>query len=232
VIEEARLLHHEEMIESADAVVETLDLRRHLVGCAVHHHALLLLVLERLRTDRSGASSIHALQRLHVERDRHVAWRVAVLRRDLDVDVPGQLARAALGVGFGFTGIDQRHERHAATAWQSRIAISAAIGVEHLTHLVVGLQEGREHVAAACDFADRLEVARAGNPDRRMRALIGPRPDIDGAAVGEAAFEPERTIVGGPRLHDQIDALPQPLDCLGRIGVGGIDLVGHAAHEA
>src|SRR5262249_4668622 len=168
------------------ALVETLDLRHHLVRRAVHDHALLFLVCERLRADRGGAPGISALQRLDVERDRYVAGRVAILRGDLDVDVPGELARAALRVRLGVSRVDQRHECHAAAARQAAVAIGAAVGIEHLADLVVGLQKGREHVAAARHLADRVEVARPGDPDWRMRALIGPPPDGYRPATGYA----------------------------------------------
>ena len=38
--------------------------------------------------------------------------------------------------------------------------------------------------------------------------------------------------MGRPGLDAEVDAFPQPLERLGRVGVGGEDLIGHAAHEA
>src|SRR5438309_1191311 len=93
------------------------------------------------------------------------------------------------------------------------------------------LQECREYVAAARSFLDRCKIARAGDPDRRVRLLVGPRPKIDRAAAREAAFEIERFLVAGPSLYRQVDALPQPFNGLRRVGVCGKDFVGHPTHE-
>ncbi len=70
------------------------------------------------------------------------------------------------------------------------------------------------------------------DPDRRMRLLVGPRPDVDPARVEEAALVAERAVVAGEGLEDEVDRLPLALVGVDRVGVGGRNLVGHAAHEA
>jgi hypothetical protein len=113
----------------------------------------------------------------------------------------------ALGVLLRLAGIDQRHERGAPAARQALIEIGAAVGVEQRAHFFVRLQEGREDIAARGGFPDRVEIARPRDPHRRVRRLIGSRPEIDEAPAREAPFEIER-LVGGPRLDREIDALP------------------------
>ena len=104
MIEKARLLHHQQVIEAADAVVEAPDLLRDLIGRAIHHHALLALKLESLRPHGVGAAGKCALQRLDVELDRHIAGRIAELRLGLGGHVPDELARAGLGVVLRVAG--------------------------------------------------------------------------------------------------------------------------------
>ena len=65
-----------------------------------------------------------------------------------------------------------------------------------------------------------------------MGRLVGPRPQVDQPSTREAAFEVERLVVARPCPDCEVDALPEPLDRLRRIGIGREDFVGHAAHEA
>ncbi len=65
-----------------------------------------------------------------------------------------------------------------------------------------------------------------------MGRLVGARPKVDGALVGELAFKIERAFGVRPGLRHKVDAFPQPLDGLRRVAVGGEHFVRHAAHEA
>ena len=106
------------------------------------------------------------------------------------------------------------------------------IGIEHQLHLVMRLQKGREDIAPARDLLDVVIVAGTGDPDHGMRLLVRARPYVHHAAMGEAAFEIERPIVAGPGFHDQIDAFPEALQRLRRVGVGGEYFIGHPTNDA
>ena len=64
VVEVAGLLHHHQVVEAADLIVELADARRHLVRRAGDQDALLHHVVEALRAHRLGAAAELALQRL------------------------------------------------------------------------------------------------------------------------------------------------------------------------
>src|SRR5579872_2420308 len=111
-----------------------------------------------------------------------------------------------------------------------RLAPAPAIGIVDRARAIETGQERRLHIAM------RTDTRRAGwtggaDPDRRMRLLIGTRPDVHGAVVEKAALVAERAIMRGPRLHDQVQRFPLPLVHAHGVAVGGQHLVGHAAHE-
>ena len=72
--------------------------------------------------------------------------------------------------------------------------------------------------AAAAEFGGVIGVG-GRRPHRRMRLLVGPRPDVD-VAVGEMlALPAERAVVMGQGLVDQVDRLPEALADADRVGV-------------
>ena len=73
------------------------------------------------------------------------------------------------------------------------------------------------------DLARRLVAARR-DPDRRMRILVGPRPDVDVAVVVILAFEVERPVVCRHGLDDEVVCLPEPLHHVHGLAVGRHDL--------
>jgi hypothetical protein len=58
-----------------------------------------------------------------------------------------------------------------------------------------------------------------------MRLLPHPRPDIDVAVLEKFSVPIEVFVVGGHRLQDKIMRLPEAVHQLGRIAIGGCDLV-------
>ena len=170
-----------------------------------------------------------------MERRRDVAWNGAELRFRLVVgDVPEHLLGAFLGLVLRLAGEHQRHvsELVVGRRRQPFLAEVLAHAVEHLGEDIHRGQEHGEHIAALDHLAGGLQVAAAGDPDRRMGLLVGTRPYIDLALVDETAFVVERAVMGGPRLDDQVDGLPHALARRRRVGVRRQQLVGHAAHEA
>ena len=65
-----------------------------------------------------------------------------------------------------------------------------------------------------------------------MRLLPHPRPDVHLPVLKKLALPVEHLVVGGHRLEDEIVRLPEALHQLGRIAVGGGDLVGNALDES
>src|SRR5207253_9379647 len=63
-------------------------------------------------------------------------------------------------------------------------------------------------VAAPGDLLHGLQAERAGNPDRRMRALLRQRPRIDVAQRIMPPFVPERAGLG-PGALNEVDRLPE-----------------------
>ena len=96
----------------------------------------------------------------------------------------------------------------------------------------MGLQEAREIKSPLGDPVDIGAVGGTGRPDRRVRLLVRRGPNVDAAFMPVGALVVERAVTGGPGLEDQLEAVPQPLHGLGRIGVGGEELVRYAAHES
>src|SRR5262249_59307122 len=84
-----------------------------------------------------------------------------------------------------------------------------AIGVVDRGRAAVSGQERRLHIAARADAAG---AARCGgrHPDRRMRLLIGARPNIDVAVMEEPTLVAHRSVVAGPGLDDEVPGLPLP----------------------
>src|SRR5262249_34717301 len=81
--------------------------------------------------------------------------------------------------------------------------------------------------------ANAAGAARRGrrHPDRRMRLLIGTRPNVDVAVMEELALMAHRSVVTGPGPDDEIDRLPLPLVHAHGIAVRRQPLLGQAAHE-
>ena len=64
-----------------------------------------------------------------------------------------------------------------------------------------------------------------------MWLLVGTRPDVDHAVMEKASLVAERTVMGRPRLDNQIERLPMPLVHSHGIAVTGGYLPRHAADE-
>ena len=74
--------------------------------------------------------------------------------------------------------------------------------------------------------------AHAGHPDRRVRLLDRPRPDIHRAILEKFAFPGERAVMRGQRLQDQVVRLPVAAHQAAGVGVGGVDLIRRALDQA
>ena len=72
--------------------------------------------------------------------------------------------------------------------------------------------------------------ALRGNPDRRMRLLIGPRPAVHVFEVIVLALEGEGAGLG-PGLHDQIVRLVEAVVGFRRVRARGMIFGADAAHE-
>ena len=88
----------------------------------------------------------------------------------------------------------------------------------HHVELRVGQRD--ERVAPVGHEADRLDGAGAGDPDGRVRLLVGARPHVDEAEVVVLALEVEGPGLR-PRAHDQVVGLAVPF-----AHERGVDLVG------
>ena len=99
-----------------------------------------------------------------------------------------------------------------------------------LGHLVAVVGEVAEHVVHLGRPAPRLHRAGAGNPDRRMRLLDRPRPDVDVALLVEAAVEGERVLLL-PGAQDEVVRLVVALAQLARVGAVGVGGVHRRAHR-
>src|SRR5580704_5300304 len=103
-------------------------------------------------------------------------------------------AAARLVAVFGNT--DQAEIGEAIGPW--RLAplgqIAAAIGVIERPRVVAGAQRGH-HIAALAEDP-RLGGRAGGGPDRRMRLLPDPWPDIDLAIIEILALPVEHFVVG------------------------------------
>ena len=96
------------------------------------------------------------------------------------------------------------------------------------------LQFGGEHqvgIAVAGGPGHRVAAHHAGNPDRRVRVLVGPRPRIHVAVVVVLAFPAERAGLR-PRLDDEVVRFLEALPVVRRHGVVGDALAPGAAHPA
>ena len=122
----------------------------------------------------------------------------------------------------------------AAAARQAAVDVGAAVGVEHRTS---------PSRAAAGRWRTRSRARRdLGCSRSRCEPVIqtcGMRLSASGRGQTLTArlWVNRPSKLNGPswrrpRLDDEIDAFPQALDGLRRVGIGGEDLVGHAAHEA
>ena len=93
-----------------------------------------------------------------------------------------------------------------------------------LGHLVAVVGEVAEHVVHLGRPAPRLDRAGAGDPDRGMRLLDRPRPDVDVALLVEAAVEGERLFLG-PGAQHEVVGLVVAVAQLARVGAVGISRV-------
>src|SRR5688572_7451387 len=66
---------------------------------------------------------------------------------------------------------------------------------------------------------DGLLAEDPGNPDARMRLLERQRPRVHDAVLEVRALPPERPVLG-PRLHDELVRLLEPLAVVGWIDAG------------
>ena len=97
-----------------------------------------------------------------------------------------------------------------------------------------GLQFGRQHqirVAVLGRPGHRVAAHHAGNPDRRVRGLVGARPGIHVAVVVVLALPAERAGLR-PGLDDEVVRLLEALPVVGRHGVVRHALAPGAAHPA
>ena len=78
------------------------------------------------------------------------------------------------------------------------LAPAGPVVVVDRNRVLVAGEERRLNVAVRADPCRAARSCRA-DPDRRMRLLVRPRPDIDVAVMEEAAFVAERSIVRGSR---------------------------------
>ncbi len=95
------------------------------------------------------------------------------------------------------------------TVWAGLVAVVGEVAV-HVVHLRAP--------------APGLDRAAAGNPDRRMRLLDRPRPDVDVALLVVAAVEGEGVLLG-PGLHDEVVRLVVALAQLARVLAVGVAVV-------
>src|SRR5205823_4636481 len=108
--------------------------------------------------------------------------------------------------------------------------VALAIGIVERPRVVAGA-ERRHDIAALAQHAG-VVAAAGGAPDRWMRLLPRPRPDVHLPIMEELAFPVERGVVARHRLDDEIVRLPEPVHDADGILVGARKLVGHALDEA
>src|SRR5580704_6441992 len=223
------------MAKTADVVIDFSDLLDDLVRRSRHHQAGFDSVFDG-RAFAKMAERVHpAAHDVNRGADRNVARRIGEVRYDLvGGDVPHQLFGAVAGFGFARRGIDERGvgqpiKRHGVAA--ARFAPTLPIGIENPAGAIVAGEESRLHKAPRAD-ACRTAWTGGAHPNRRMRLLVRPRPDVDHAVVKEPALMTYRTVMSRPGLDDEIERFPVPLVHAYRIAVRGCDLPRHTAHEA
>jgi hypothetical protein len=99
--------------------------------------------------------------------------------------------------------------------------------VSHLSDNVLLLQ----YIRGALAQHARVGLAGGRAPDRRMRLLPRPRPDVHLPVVEELALPVERPVMGGHRLDDEIVRVPEAVHYADRVLVGCRELVRHALDE-
>ena len=110
--------------------------------------------------------------------------------------------RLGLRVGLGRMTQRQVGELVGARLGQPLLGAALAVGVDQLLGPLVGRQEAGERVLVI-GHPGHVVQAGAGDPDRRVRLLVRPRPDVDVAVVPEAPFPVER-LGRRPGLQDQV----------------------------
>ena len=197
---------------------------RHLVRRADDHVAVFDdgVELARLLVD-AGDRSLAAQRRLadlalDAGADRRlggVAGRRGEARVDVQaaaVEVLGRLAVELPRLGFGLGDADELQE---ARTVRIRLLAEAFHLLPEAVHrlprrLVAVVRQIAVDVVHLGAPLPRLDRPAAGNPDRRVRALDGARPDVDVALLVEAAVEGEGLRLG-PRPGHEVVRLVVPL---------------------
>src|SRR5579862_1039189 len=200
VVEMSGLPHDQQIPEAADMVIEVLDLLEDAIGGAEEHRAIRDRGVDGgVETKITEAAAGRVTQHhLHIGGDRAIAGRISEPGRDLvRGDVPEQLlsagARFRLIVGdIDHGGIGEAIDRDIVAF--ARLAPALAIGIIDRGGSFKAGEEGRLDEAMRADLR-RTARARRADPDRWMRLLIRPRPDIDVAVMEEAALEAGRTVM-------------------------------------
>ncbi len=109
-------------------------------------------------------------------------------------------------------------------------AIGVAIGLVERLRRIAGAE--RRHGIAALAEALRVVLAAGRAPDRRMRLLIRPRPDVHLAIMEILALPIERPVMRRHRLDDEVERFPETLFDMDGIGVGRREFRRHAFDEA
>ena len=211
------------------------DAAAHGVGAATEHDAALDQLLDPDPAPVSALGGQRTLERFR----RHVAGRkehqLGLLgQEDVEqcLDVLARLVdRLLVGVG----DIDRRRPPDAIGA--GLIAVAAlrdfAIKIEIARdrfHRAVALQVDVFAVGMGGPFQG-LDASHGGAPDRRMRLLVGPRPQVHIFEVIVLALERERPRLA-PRPHHQVVSLLVALQRMDRIGPERKVFGADAAHEA
>ena len=221
------------MAEATDVVVHLHDLAIDRVRIPGEDETVLHERPERGILEHLEDARVRSLHRIHRRRGRVIAGRAGELRRDLvGLQVPHQLARAGVTLLVGLADVDQRRVGEAIERrrGQSQLGAPLAIRAEHVLRAVEAGQEAGDDVALLAD-GPRTARAERGDPDRRVRLLVRPWPDVHLPVVEVLALPVEGAVVARPRLHDQIVGLPEALHHAGRPVVAGRHLVRDAAHE-
>ncbi len=219
--------------EDADAEI-ALDLAQpvaHRRGAADQDVAVALELLEAQLARRLHAGQQETAQGILAQ----VSRRREEVGRDLQpaAEQPQDVrARFASGRGVRGSHIDGHGETHlfgrGAIAEALRLLL---ILVQQAAGVGIRRKDADERIAPLGREADRLRAALRRQPDRRMRLLQRPRPDVGVAHAEMVAFERERTGLR-PGAQDQVVRLVEALARVGGIDAERQVLAADAAHEA
>ena len=215
------------------------DLFDHRSGCAGEHHPAVDELVDRCVQDVcDGGTQCRAtcLRREHrgAQRRRLVTGWVQELGCHLVVlQVPLQLTRASLCLCIIFAHEHQTEVRELLLHhWRKPLfEATLPIRLEHLPCAVMTVEDDGEVEAAIRRF-DHRRCALCRDPHWRMRLLVHPRPHVHLPGVKVVALPVERAVDRSPRLHDEVDRLPEPLLHQHRVHVRRGDLLRHPTHEA